>query len=73
MVRGCSAGPCPEQAVGTRSHGAGLQTVTPAVLTTAATSKEGSYKDLDLPPPAVPAVPWEQTKTSGGEEGTTKR
>ncbi|XP_075572822.1 A disintegrin and metalloproteinase with thrombospondin motifs 13 [Pelecanus crispus] len=63
VVRGCSAGPCPEQAVGTRSHGAELQTVTPTVhLTTAATAKEERYKDLDLPPSAVPQ---EQTKTSG--------
>lgn len=69
MVRGCSAGPCPEQAVGNRSHGAELQTVAPAAhLTTAATAKEARYKGLDLPPSAVPAVPREQTKeTSGGE------
>ncbi|NXT37024.1 ATS13 metalloproteinase, partial [Pelecanoides urinatrix] len=68
VVRGCSAGPCPEQAVGTGSHGAGLQTVTPAArLTTAATAEEARYKDLDVPPSAVPAVPQEQTNTSGGE------
>ncbi|NWS74031.1 ATS13 metalloproteinase, partial [Crotophaga sulcirostris] len=68
VVRGCSAGPCPEQAVGTGSHGAELQTVTPTThLTTAAMAKEMRYKDLDLPPSSVPAVPQEQTKeTSGG-------
>uniref|UniRef100_A0A8B9CUV0 ADAM metallopeptidase with thrombospondin type 1 motif 13 n=1 Tax=Anser brachyrhynchus TaxID=132585 RepID=A0A8B9CUV0_9AVES len=38
VLRGCFAGPCPEQVVGTRSHGAELQTVTPAMHpTTAAT------------------------------------
>ncbi|XP_064324798.1 A disintegrin and metalloproteinase with thrombospondin motifs 13 isoform X4 [Phalacrocorax carbo] len=69
VVRGCSVGPCPEQVVGprgTRSPGAELQTVTPASrLTTPATAREVRYKDLDLPPSAVPAVPQEQTKTSG--------
>uniref|UniRef100_A0A8B9FW87 ADAM metallopeptidase with thrombospondin type 1 motif 13 n=1 Tax=Amazona collaria TaxID=241587 RepID=A0A8B9FW87_9PSIT len=36
VVRGCSTGPCPEPVVGTGSHGAQLQTVTPAThLTTA--------------------------------------
>ncbi|XP_074968782.1 A disintegrin and metalloproteinase with thrombospondin motifs 13 isoform X4 [Phalacrocorax aristotelis] len=69
VVRGCSAGPCPEQVVGPRgtgSPGAELQTVTPALhLTTPATAREVRYKDLDLPPSAVPAVPQEQTKTSG--------
>ncbi|XP_026715926.1 A disintegrin and metalloproteinase with thrombospondin motifs 13 isoform X1 [Athene cunicularia] len=65
VVRGCSAGPCPEQTdpLHTGSRGAGLQTVTPATLTTATTAKEARYKDLDLPPSAVPQ---EQTKTSGG-------
>ncbi|NXY73325.1 ATS13 metalloproteinase, partial [Glareola pratincola] len=74
VVRGCSAGPCPEQALGTRSHGAELQTVTPAArLTTAASAKELRYKDLDLPLSAEPAVTPEQTKeTSGGEGDTTK-
>jgi len=70
VVRGCSAGPCPEQAVGTGSRGAGLQTVTPATLTTAATTKEARYKNLDLPPSAGPQ---EQTETSGGEEQNAKR
>ncbi|NXV36361.1 ATS13 metalloproteinase, partial [Rissa tridactyla] len=74
VVRGCSAGPCPEQALGTGSHGAELQTVTPAAhLTAAAAAKEARYKDLDLPLSAVPAVTQEQAKeTSGGEEDTTK-
>ncbi|NXL94525.1 ATS13 metalloproteinase, partial [Alectura lathami] len=68
VLRGCSAGPCPEQVVGTRSHGAGLQAVTPATyLTTTPTDNGARYKDLDLPPSPVPAVPQEQTeKTSGG-------
>ncbi|NXP55190.1 ATS13 metalloproteinase, partial [Heliornis fulica] len=71
VVRGCSAGPCPEPTVGTKSRGAGLQTVTPAThLTTAAAAQEARYKDLGLPPSAVPQ---EQTKeTSGGEEIATK-
>ncbi|NWV01529.1 ATS13 metalloproteinase, partial [Upupa epops] len=71
VVRGCNSGPCPEWAVGTGSLGAELQTVTPAThpVTTAAT-KEVTYKNLDLPPSAVPQ---EQTQTSGGEEGITKR
>lgn len=74
VLRGCFAGPCPEQVVGTGSHGAELQTVTPAMHpTTAATVERARYKDLDLPPSAVPAVPQEQTETSGGEEGVTKR
>ncbi|NXI71224.1 ATS13 metalloproteinase, partial [Anseranas semipalmata] len=74
VLRGCFAGPCPEQVVGTRSHGAELQTVTPAMHpTTAATAKGTRYKDLDLPPSAVPTIPQEQTKeTDGGEESTTK-
>uniref|UniRef100_A0A8C0EY16 ADAM metallopeptidase with thrombospondin type 1 motif 13 n=1 Tax=Bubo bubo TaxID=30461 RepID=A0A8C0EY16_BUBBB len=63
VVRGCSAGPCPEQVVGTGSRGAGLQTVTPATLTMATAAKEARYKDLDLPPSPVPQ---EQTKISGG-------
>ncbi|KAK2535360.1 Adamts13 [Columba guinea] len=66
VVRGCSAGPCPEQAMGTVSHGAGLQTVTPALLTATTTAKEARYKDLDLPPSAVPVVPEEQAETGGG-------
>ncbi|NWX17374.1 ATS13 metalloproteinase, partial [Aegotheles bennettii] len=71
VVRGCSAGPCAEQAVGTGSHGAQQQTVTPATpLTVAATAKEARYKDLGLPPSAVPQ---EQTKSSEGEDNTTKR
>uniref|UniRef100_A0A8C0EWL1 ADAM metallopeptidase with thrombospondin type 1 motif 13 n=1 Tax=Bubo bubo TaxID=30461 RepID=A0A8C0EWL1_BUBBB len=61
VVRGCSAGPCPEQVVGTGSRGAGLQTVTPATLTMATAAKEARYKDLDLPPSPVPQ---EQTKIS---------
>ncbi|XP_064891763.1 A disintegrin and metalloproteinase with thrombospondin motifs 13 isoform X1 [Columba livia] len=66
VVRGCSAGLCPEQAMGTVSHGAGLQTVTPALPTTTTTAKEARYKDLDLPPSAVPVVPEEQAETGGG-------
>ncbi|NXI96557.1 ATS13 metalloproteinase, partial [Psophia crepitans] len=67
VVRDCSAGPCPEPAMGPRSHGAGLRTVTPtAHLTTAATTEEVRYKDLDLPPSAVPAVRREQTKEMHG-------
>ncbi|NXG73464.1 ATS13 metalloproteinase, partial [Baryphthengus martii] len=62
VVRGCSAGPCPEQEVGTRSHGAMLQTVTPAThLTTPATAKEARSRDLGLPLSAVP-----QEQTDGG-------
>ncbi|NXN95856.1 ATS13 metalloproteinase, partial [Rhinopomastus cyanomelas] len=70
VVRGCSAGPCPERAVGTGSRGAELQTVTPAThpVTTAAT-KEVRHKDLHLPPSAEPQ---EQTRSSGGEEGTAQ-
>ncbi|XP_065552177.1 A disintegrin and metalloproteinase with thrombospondin motifs 13 isoform X5 [Lathamus discolor] len=64
VVRGCSTGPCPEPVVETGSHGAQLQTVTPAThLTTAVAAKEARYKDLDLLPSAVPR---EQTKTHGG-------
>uniref|UniRef100_A0A8C0ICU1 ADAM metallopeptidase with thrombospondin type 1 motif 13 n=1 Tax=Bubo bubo TaxID=30461 RepID=A0A8C0ICU1_BUBBB len=48
VVRGCSAGPCPEQVVGTGSRGAGLQTVTPATLTMATAAKEASSSDLGL-------------------------
>ncbi|XP_035197564.1 A disintegrin and metalloproteinase with thrombospondin motifs 13 isoform X1 [Oxyura jamaicensis] len=67
VLRGCFAGPCPEQLVGTRSPGAELQAVTPAMHpTTAATAERARYKDLDLPPSAVPAVPQEQTETIGG-------
>ncbi|XP_033923529.1 A disintegrin and metalloproteinase with thrombospondin motifs 13 isoform X5 [Melopsittacus undulatus] len=64
VVRGCSTGPCPELVVETGSHGAQLQTVTPATrLTTAVPAKEARYKDLALLPSAVPQ---EQTKTRGG-------
>ncbi|XP_027665254.2 A disintegrin and metalloproteinase with thrombospondin motifs 13 isoform X4 [Falco cherrug] len=66
VVRGCSAGPCPEQVVGTGSRGAELQAGTPAVPPmTAAATKEAISKDLDLPPSAAPAVPREGTETSG--------
>uniref|UniRef100_A0A8C6ILG0 Uncharacterized protein n=1 Tax=Melopsittacus undulatus TaxID=13146 RepID=A0A8C6ILG0_MELUD len=37
VVRGCSTGPCPELVVETGSHGAQLQTVTPATRLTTAT------------------------------------
>ncbi|NWV14433.1 ATS13 metalloproteinase, partial [Ptilonorhynchus violaceus] len=68
VVRGCSAGPCPER-VGTVSPGAELQPVTPAThLTTAAAAREHRHKDLD-----VPAGPQEQTKPGGGEEDTARR
>lgn len=74
MLRGCFAGPCPEQVVGTGSHGAELQTVTPAMHpTTAAAAERARFEDLDRPSSAVLAVPQEQTETSGGEEGITKR
>ncbi|NXJ16390.1 ATS13 metalloproteinase, partial [Odontophorus gujanensis] len=75
VLRGCSAGPCPEQEMGTRSPGAELQAVTPAMhLRTAARAKGARYKVLHHPPSAVPAVPPEQTKeTSEGEEKTTSR
>ncbi|XP_051492754.1 A disintegrin and metalloproteinase with thrombospondin motifs 13 isoform X2 [Apus apus] len=64
VVRGCSAGPCPEQVAGAGSPGAELQTVTPAThLTTAAAAKEARYKELGLHPPAVLQ---EQTKTGAG-------
>ncbi|NXI51428.1 ATS13 metalloproteinase, partial [Chloroceryle aenea] len=64
VVRGCSAGPCPEQVEGTGAPGAGLQAVTAAThLTTPATAKEVRHKDLDLAPSPVPQ---EQAKTSGG-------
>ncbi|XP_068771177.1 A disintegrin and metalloproteinase with thrombospondin motifs 13 isoform X1 [Struthio camelus] len=68
VLRGCSAGPCHEQAVAARSHGAELQTVTPAMRpTTAVTAKWARYKGLDLLPSAVPPVPQEPTEeTSGG-------
>lgn len=70
MVRGCSAGPCPEQE-GTLSPGAELQPVTPAThLTTAAAATEHRHKDLDVP---LSAGPREQTKPSGGEEIAAKR
>ncbi|XP_030142214.4 A disintegrin and metalloproteinase with thrombospondin motifs 13 isoform X5 [Taeniopygia guttata] len=61
VVRGCSAGPCPEQE-GTQSPGAELQPVPPAThLPTAA--PEHRHKDLDVP---LSAGPWEQTEPSGG-------
>ncbi|XP_062496956.1 A disintegrin and metalloproteinase with thrombospondin motifs 13 isoform X2 [Pezoporus occidentalis] len=64
VVRGCSTGPCPEPVVETGSHGAQLQTVTPAThLTTAVSAKEARYKDRDLLPSAVPRG---QTKTHEG-------
>ncbi|NXO24684.1 ATS13 metalloproteinase, partial [Cisticola juncidis] len=66
VVRGCSAGPCPEQE-GILSPGAQLQPVTAATeLTTAAT--EHRHKDLD-----VSAGPREQTQPDGGEEDMAKR
>ncbi|XP_064583683.1 A disintegrin and metalloproteinase with thrombospondin motifs 13 isoform X4 [Zonotrichia leucophrys gambelii] len=58
VVRGCSAGPCPEQG-GTQSPGAQLPSVTPATqLPAAAAAPEHRHKDL--------GVPLEQTKPSGG-------
>ncbi|OXB76311.1 UNVERIFIED_CONTAM: hypothetical protein H355_006722 [Colinus virginianus] len=63
VLRGCSAGPCPEQEVGTGSQGAELQAVTPAMhLRTAASAEGARYKVLHHPPATVPAVPPEQTK-----------
>ncbi|RMB93373.1 hypothetical protein DUI87_30068 [Hirundo rustica rustica] len=63
VVRGCSAGPCPEQE-GTLSPGAELQPGTPAThLTTAAAATEHRHRDLDVP---LSAGPWEQTKPAGG-------
>lgn len=74
MLRGCSAGPCPEQGVDSRLHGAELQTVTPAMhLMTTADAEGPRYKGLILPPSALPAVLQEQIKeTREGEEKTTK-
>lgn len=70
VVRGCSAGPCPEQE-GPVSPGAELQPVTPAThLTGAAAGTEHRHKDLDVP---LLAGPQEQTKAGGGEEDTAKR
>lgn len=70
VVRGCSAGPCPEQG-GPQSPGAQLQPVTPAThLPTAAAAPEHRHKDLGVP---LSAGPREQTKPSGGEEDTAKR
>ncbi|NXA34902.1 ATS13 metalloproteinase, partial [Eudromia elegans] len=67
VVRGCSAGPCPEQALVARSHGAELQAVTPATRpATAVTAKWGRYKGLDLLPSAVPPLPQEPTEETGG-------
>ncbi|NXR12868.1 ATS13 metalloproteinase, partial [Semnornis frantzii] len=63
VVRGCSAGPCPEQVLESRPHGAGLQTLTPAVTTAAA--QGATYRALDLPPSAAPQP---QAESSGGEE-----
>ncbi|XP_062446969.1 A disintegrin and metalloproteinase with thrombospondin motifs 13 isoform X2 [Rhea pennata] len=66
VLRGCSAGPCPEQAVAARSHGAELQAVTPAMhLMTATTAKWAKYKGLNLPSTAVPPLPQEQTEEAG--------
>ncbi|NWX29191.1 ATS13 metalloproteinase, partial [Notiomystis cincta] len=68
VVRGCSAGPCPEQG-GTLSPGAELQPRTPAThLMTAAAATEHRHKDVPLS-----AGPWEQTKPGAGEEDTAKR
>ncbi|NWV22986.1 ATS13 metalloproteinase, partial [Origma solitaria] len=60
VVRGCSAGPCPEQE-GTVSPGAQLQLVTAATHLIAAT--EHRHKDLDVPPSDPPR---EQTEPGGG-------
>uniref|UniRef100_A0A8C9G2S3 ADAM metallopeptidase with thrombospondin type 1 motif 13 n=1 Tax=Pavo cristatus TaxID=9049 RepID=A0A8C9G2S3_PAVCR len=50
VLRGCSAGPCPEQGEDTRLHGAELQAVTPAMhLVTTANAKGARYKGLILP------------------------
>ncbi|XP_056361451.1 A disintegrin and metalloproteinase with thrombospondin motifs 13 isoform X1 [Oenanthe melanoleuca] len=63
VVRGCSAGPCPEQE-GTLSPGAELQPVTAAThLSTAAAATEHRHKELDVP---LSAGPPEQTKPGGG-------
>ncbi|POI27930.1 hypothetical protein CIB84_008320 [Bambusicola thoracicus] len=74
VLRGCSAGPCPEQGVDSRLRGAELQAVTPAMhLMTTADAEGPRYKGLILPSPALPAVLQEQIKkTSEGEEKTTK-
>ncbi|NXS29231.1 ATS13 metalloproteinase, partial [Pomatostomus ruficeps] len=70
VVRGCSAGPCPEQER-TLSPGAELQPVTPApFLTTAAAATGHRHKDLDVSPSAGPR---EQPEPGGGEEDTAKR
>ncbi|KAM9370808.1 A disintegrin and metalloproteinase with thrombospondin motifs 13 [Phaethornis superciliosus] len=64
VVRGCSPGPCPELGMGTRAHGAELQTVTPAThLMTAAAAEEARNKDLGPPPSALPQ---EQKGDPGG-------
>lgn len=75
VLRGCSAGPCPEQGVSTRLHATELQAVTPAMhLMTTANAEGARYKGLILPSSALPAVPQERMKeTSEGEEKTTKR
>ncbi|KAF4789206.1 hypothetical protein TURU_154728 [Turdus rufiventris] len=63
VVRGCSAGPCPEQE-GTLSPGAELQPVTAAThLTAAAAATEHRHKELDV---SLSAGPPEQTKPGGG-------
>ncbi|NXD09241.1 ATS13 metalloproteinase, partial [Nothocercus nigrocapillus] len=68
VLRGCSAGPCPGQAVEAGPRGAELQAVTPATrLATAVTTKGASYKGLDLPS-AVPPLPQEPTEEAGGGE-----
>ncbi|NXH88250.1 ATS13 metalloproteinase, partial [Edolisoma coerulescens] len=70
VVRGCSAGPCPEQE-GLLSPGAELQPVTPAThLRRAAAGTEHRHKDLDVP---LSAGPREQAEPGGGEEDTAKR
>lgn len=70
VVRGCSAGPCPEQE-GTLSPGAELQPVTAAThLTAAAAATEHRHKELDV---SLSAGPPEQTKPGGGEEDMAKR
>ncbi|XP_052524595.1 A disintegrin and metalloproteinase with thrombospondin motifs 13 isoform X3 [Tympanuchus pallidicinctus] len=67
VLRGCSAGPCPEQGMDTRLHGAELQAVTPAVHLMSTANAEGArYKGLILPSSALPAVPQEWMETSEG-------
>ncbi|NWV61382.1 ATS13 metalloproteinase, partial [Malurus elegans] len=70
VVRGCSAGPCPEQE-GTLSPGAQLQPVTAATALTRAADRapEHRHKELDVP---LSAGPQEPTEPAAGEEGTAK-